>query len=66
MLIDAQHSGTGGALSLGHLTRQEIVKPAFYGGPTDAFPPAQTAAVDAIVMRHKHAATERLGGPFAR
>ena len=45
---------------------QEVLEPALHRGPADPFPSAQAAAIDSVVVRHKYAAAERLGGPLAR
>ena len=66
VLIDAEHPGACGTASFGILALQVILEPAFDSGSTDIFPPPQAAAVHPVIMRHKHAPAEWLGGPFVR
>jgi hypothetical protein len=66
MLIDAENPRTGGATPFGQLALEVILEPPLDGRSADVFPPPQAAAVHPVIMLHKHAATEWLGGSFPR
>ena len=66
MLIDAEDPWARGVAPLAQLPLQEILEPALDGGSADVFSPPQAAAVDTIIMGHRHASSEWLGGSFTR
>jgi len=66
MLVDTQNGRAGGGMPLGKLTAKTMLEIALHGGGSNAFPPTQPAAVDAVQVLAVDGFLEGFTGALAR